>query len=311
MDEVKRSRRAGVPGKSETCWGATGTVPVSGMLNALTIDVEDYFHVAAFERYVKTEDWPLYPLRVVDNTLGILDMLDEFSVKATFFILGWVAGRCPSLVREIQARGHCIACHGYGHKLIYRIGPEGFRRDLKKAKMLLEDICGVEVDGYRAPSYSITGSSLWALDILIEEGFTYDSSIFPIVHDIYGIPGADRFPHEITRPSGSIREFPMSTLQLGLPRMRYRLPIAGGGYLRLLPAGLICKAMEYVNKHERQPVVLYFHPWEIDPGQPRIKAGMKSRFRHYINLERTSGKIRCLLSNLRFAPMHTVLCHDR
>ncbi|MCL4490494.1 MAG: DUF3473 domain-containing protein [Nitrospirae bacterium] len=281
------------------------------MLNALTIDVEDYFHVAAFERHIRTEDWPRYPLRVVDNTLKILDILDEFSVKATFFVLAWVAERRPTLIREIRKRGHHIACHGYAHKLIYRIGPDSFRKDVRKAKMLLEDICGIEIRGYRAPSYSITRRSLWALDILIEEGFTYDSSIFPVVHDLYGIPDADRFPHEITRSSGVIKEFPMSTIQIRVSKMQYRIPIAGGGYLRLFPAGLIWKAMNYINKSEKQPAVLYFHPWEIDPGQPRIQAGLKSKFRHYLNLDKTAGKIRRLLGNLHFGPMEEVLSHER
>ncbi len=281
------------------------------MLNALTIDVEDYFHVAAFERYVRAEDWPRYPLRVEDNTSRILDMLDEFSVKATFFVLAWVAERCSSLVREIQRRGHHVACHGYGHKLIYRIGPDNFRKDVRESKKLLEDICGRQVRGYRAPSYSITKRSLWALDILIEEGFLYDSSIFPIVHDLYGIPGADRFPHVISRPSGIIREFPMSTIQVGVSNIRYRVPVAGGGYLRLFPAGLIRKAVNHINRSEHQPAVIYFHPWEIDPGQPRICAGFKSRFRHYLNLDKTAGKIRYLLGSLQFGPMEDVLDHAK
>ena len=280
------------------------------MLNALTVDVEDYFHVSAFEDRIRMEDWDNYPLRVVDNTLRILDMLDEFGVKATFFVLAWVAERRPSLVRDIQGKGHHIACHGYAHKLIYRIGPESFRGDLRKAKALLEDICGTEVRGYRAPSYSITGKSLWALDILAEEGFTYDSSIFPVIHDRYGIPDAKRFPHSISMPAGTIREFPMSTVQVGISRMKYRMPIAGGGYLRLFPAGFIRRAVSHINESEGQPAVLYFHPWEIDPGQPRIHACLRSRLRHYLNLGSTAGKIRFLLNSLRFAPMEEVLCHE-
>src|SRR6185369_10978418 len=160
------------------------------MLNALTIDVEDYFQVNAFARHVRREEWGGYPLRVENNTRRILEMLDEFAVKGTFFILGWVAERLPELVREIHRRGHEIACHGYGHELIYNIGPDSFRRDIRKTKGILEDLCGEKVHGYRAPSYSITKQSLWALDILIEEGFGYDSSIFPVMHDTYGIPDA-------------------------------------------------------------------------------------------------------------------------
>ncbi|NTU73772.1 polysaccharide deacetylase family protein, partial [Candidatus Roizmanbacteria bacterium] len=190
------------------------------MNNALTIDVEDYFHVTAFEKAVRREDWDGYPTRVEHNTYRILDILDSYSVKATFFVLGWVAGKAPILVKEIGKRGHEIACHGYGHELVYHIGPRRFRSDIKKSKMLLEDIIGDRVNGYRAPSYSITSNSLWALDILIEEGFLYDSSIFPVKHDIYGIHNAVRFPHEIKRSSGKIKEFPLTTFNLSFDLMR-------------------------------------------------------------------------------------------
>jgi len=277
------------------------------MLNALTIDVEDYFQVNAFARNVRRDEWDTFPLRVDRNTRRILDMLDSFSIKATFFVLGWVAERLPALVREIHARGHEIACHGYGHELIYGIGPEPFRQDIRKAKKIIEDICGERIHGYRAPSYSITRQSLWALDILIEEGFSYDSSIFPVMHDTYGIPDAQRFPHLIERSAGKILEFPLTTLPLRIAGREYRLPIAGGGYMRLLPARLISKGIGRINKVEKQPAVLYFHPWEIDPGQPRIKSGMKSRFRHYINLDRTEAKLSHLFGRIRFAPMKEVL----
>jgi len=280
------------------------------MINALTIDIEDYFHVAAFEKHIRSEDWDNYSLRVDDNTARILDLLDAFSVKATFFVLGWVAKRRPLLVKEIQRRGHEIACHGYGHKLIYKIGFDEFRKDVKKAKTLIEDICGQQIVGFRAPSYSITNQSLWALDILVEEGFTYDSSIFPVMHDIYGISDACRFPNEIKRPSGVIKEFPLSTLQINLARLRYHLPIAGGGYLRLFPVWFIKKAMDHINNIEKQPTVIYFHPWEIDADQPRVKASIKSRFRHYVNLDKTIGKIEYLLSNLEFSPMQSVIDRD-
>jgi len=277
------------------------------MMNALTIDVEDYFHVAAFEKYIRSEDWDNYSLRVDDNTARILDLLDVFSVKATFFVLGWVAERRPLLVKEIQKRGHEIACHGYGHKLIYKIGFAEFRKDVKKAKALIEDICGQPIVGFRAPSYSITDQSLWAFDILIEEGFTYDSSIFPVIHDIYGISDAYRFPSEIKRPSGVIKEFPLSTLQINLAHLRYQLPVAGGGYLRLFPVWFIKKAIDHINKIERQPAVIYFHPWEIDADQPRVKASLKSRFRHYVNLDTTIGKIEYLLRHFDFSPMNAIL----
>jgi polysaccharide deacetylase family protein (PEP-CTERM system associated) len=277
------------------------------IVNALTIDVEDYFQVSAFERYVDRSQWDNYPLRVVENTGRVLDLLESFGLKATFFILGWVAQRCPALVRRIQEGGHEIACHGYGHELVYSIGPERFREDIRRSKALLEDQCGVQVSGYRAPSYSITKQSLWALDILVEEGFSYDSSIFPVLHDTYGIPDAERFPNIIRTGSGPLLEFPLTTLPIQLLWKKMRLPIAGGGYLRLLPVGLIRRGMEAINRRERQPAVLYFHPWEIDPDQPRIKAGMKSTFRHYQNLEGTEDKLKHLFDRLKFASMRDVL----
>ena len=277
------------------------------MINALTIDVEDYFQVNAFASRIRFDEWDSYPLRVDGNTQRILEMLDTFSVKATFFILGWVAERLPNLVREIQAHGHEIACHGYGHELIYRIGPERFRSDIRRAKQILEDTVGMHVHGYRAPSYSITKQSLWALDILVKEGFSYDSSIFPVMHDTYGIPDAERFPHTIRTGSGPLVEFPLTTMPFQLGWKKMRLPIAGGGYLRLLPVGVIRRGIASINQRERQPAVLYFHPWEIDPDQPRIKAGMKSTCRHYLNLHRTEGKLEHLFGRLKFGAMNAVL----
>ncbi len=280
------------------------------MKNALTIDVEDYFHVTAFERQIKPGDWGTYPLRVEGNTLRILDMLDEFSIRATFFVLAWVAERRPRLVREIHRRGHEIACHGYGHQLVYRLSPPQFRADVSLARNILEDICGERVQGYRAPSYSITSRSFWALDILVEEGFTYDSSVFPVHHDIYGIPHASRFPGTIKCHAGTIREFPLTTLPFKVAGREYRLPIAGGGYLRLLPLWLVRRGIEKINTHEKQPAILYFHPWEIDPDQPRIKTSFKSRFRHYLNLQRTEAKVRDLLSGFTFGAMGDVFGID-
>ena len=281
------------------------------MLNALTIDVEDYFQVNAFARHIDYRDWDSYPLRVAANTGRILDLLDTFAVKATFFVLGWIAERVPELVREIHTRGHEIACHGYRHQLVYSLDPEAFRADLRLAKRLLEDICGEGVDSYRAPSYSITRQSLWALDILAEEGFRYDSSIFPVYHDTYGIPDAPRFLHHIERQAGQITEFPLTTLRCRLGPIDYRLPIAGGGYLRLFPAQLLRAAIARINSSEQQPAIFYFHPWEIDPDQPRIKAGAKSTFRHYLNLHRTELKLRYLLGGLQFGSMREVIAHSR
>jgi len=277
------------------------------MLNALTIDVEDYFQVNAFAGIIRQEQWDSYPLRVDGNSRRILEMLDRYSIKATFFILGWVAERLPELTKEIHRRGHEVACHGYGHELIYAIGPERFREDIRRSKMLLEDQCGERVNGYRAPSYSITKRSLWALDILVEEGFIYDSSIFPVMHDTYGIPDAQRFPHILQTGVGPLVEFPLTTLPIHLGSKEIHLPIAGGGYLRLFPVDLIKWGIKSINNTEKQPTVLYFHPWEIDPDQPRIKAGLKSRFRHYLNLHRTEKKLGYLFEHLKFAPMKVVL----
>jgi polysaccharide deacetylase family protein (PEP-CTERM system associated) len=277
------------------------------MLNALTIDVEDYFQVNAFASVVRYDQWGNYPLRVAENTYKILDILEQHHITATFFVLGWVAERLPELTREIHRRGHEIACHGYGHQLIFQIGPDKFREDIRRSKSLLEDQCGEAVCGYRAPSYSITSKSLWALDILVEEGFIYDSSIFPVVHDTYGIPDAERFPHTLQTKAGPLREFPLTTLPVQIGWKQLRLPIAGGGYLRLLPVETIRKGIHAVNTKEQQPAVVYFHPWEIDQKQPRIKAGFKSTFRHYLNLHRTEGKLVHLFERLKFGPMRQVL----
>lgn len=278
--------------------------------NALTVDVEDYFQVSAFEHCVDRADWDSMELRVENNTARILDLFDEFGVKGTFFTLGWVAERAPGLVRRIADRGHEIACHGYGHQLVYDIGPDKFREDIHRAKAILEDQAGKPVLGYRAPSYSIVNRSLWALDILIDEGFKYDSSIFPIYHDRYGIPDAPRFPYDIEREGGTIREFPLTTKFFSVLGKEMNIPVAGGGYLRLFPVNLIRKALQSVND-AGNPVVVYFHPWEIDPGQPRMEnTGWKSKFRHYVNLDKTESKLRTLLEALSFAPMKDVLDID-
>lgn len=277
------------------------------MINALTIDVEDYFQVTAFEGVVDRQDWAVYPSRVENNTRRVLDLLDEYSIKATFFVLGWIAEHFPDIVLDIAKRGHEVACHGYGHELVYTLEPEAFRADVRRSKAFLEQLTGTPVLGYRAPSYSITQKSLWALDILIEEGFAFDSSIFPIIHDNYGIPGAERFSYTITRPAGSILEFPLTTLNLNMLGRKIALPIAGGGYLRLLPAGVIQWGMRRINQIEQQPTVLYFHPWEIDADQPRIRASLKSRFRHYLNLDTTEDKLRTLFRGLEFGTMSRVL----
>ena len=275
--------------------------------NALTVDVEDYFHVSAFENSIPPASWDERETRVEANTRRILELFAAYGLKGTFFVLGWVARRHPSLVREIYAAGHEVACHGMGHRRIHTQTPEQFRQDVTEAKALLEDIAGVPVTGYRAPSYSITRRTVWALDILIESGFTYDSSLFPIVHDLYGFPGACPHPHRIARGSGNILEFPLSTLRFCLFGRTLAVPVAGGGYLRLFPGRFIAFALSRINTREKQPGVLYFHPWELDPEQPRIRSGLKSRFRHYLNLDKTEGRLRVLFETLQFSPMKTVL----
>ena len=274
------------------------------MLNALTIDVEDYYHVSAFESVISCESWERYESRVEQNTHRILDIMDVYNTKATFFVLGWIAERYPQLTREINARGHEVASHGYSHRRIYTQTVDQFREETRRSKHVLEEIIGQPVLGYRAASYSITTHSLWALDILLEEGFVYDSSIFPIRHDLYGIPGYRRFCHILsTDKEHGLVEFPLSTIQLG----KIKLPIAGGGYFRLFPYGLTRWGIRYLNNTEYQPAVIYLHPWEIDPDQPRIQAGRLSRFRHYLNLARTEGRLRTLLQDFSCGPMVQVL----
>jgi polysaccharide deacetylase family protein (PEP-CTERM system associated) len=274
------------------------------MLNALTIDVEDYYHVSAFEAVVPVADWERYESRVERNTHRILDLLDAHTAKATFFVLGWVAERHPGLIRTLVARGHEVASHGYTHRRVYTQTPEQFRAETRCSKRLLEDTLGQAIRGYRAASYSITGQSLWALDVLRDEGFVYDSSIFPIRHDLYGIPSHPRFCCMIPGESGSpLVEFPLSTLRLG----GTNFPIAGGGYLRLFPYAYTRWGIRYLNRREGQPAVVYLHPWELDPEQPRLPAGKLSRFRHYTNLHRMEERFVRLLRDFSFGTMSEVL----
>jgi polysaccharide deacetylase family protein (PEP-CTERM system associated) len=274
------------------------------MLNALTIDVEDYFHVAAFARHIDPSTWDSYPLRVEKNTERILDLLGQREVKATFFVLGWVAERCPDLVKRIQRMGHEVGCHSYAHQAIYDGTYEDFERDLQRAKSIIENITGRALKSYRAPSFSITCRTLWALGVLAEYGFEYDSSIFPIAHDLYGIPGAPRFPYSKTFDAEhSIREFPPSTLRF----FGVNVPVGGGGYLRLLPYSWTASAIRRLNETEKQPAMFYLHPWEIDAAQPRIPATWRSRFRHYQNLDSMETKLIKLLENFSLATMEEVL----
>ena len=266
------------------------------MTNAMSIDVEDYFHVSVFDGIVPRHEWAKMESRVVANTTRILDIFNEFGVRSTFFVLGWVAERHPDLVRAIADRGHEIASHGYAHRLVYDQTRSAFRDDVRRAKQLLEEASGRRVIGYRAPSYSITPRSLWAIDVLLEEGYLYDSSIFPIRHDRYGIPVSGRAPYPIERPGGTLVEVPASTTRIG----PLNLPVGGGGYFRILPYGWTHWGIARVNRLERRPAVFYLHPWEIDPEQPRLEAGRLSRFRHYRNLEHTEGRLRALLRDFRF-----------
>jgi polysaccharide deacetylase family protein (PEP-CTERM system associated) len=273
------------------------------IINALTVDVEDYYQVEAFAEVVRREDWPQWESRVERNTLTILDLFARYNVRGTFFTLGWVAERHPPLVREITAAGHEVACHGYEHRLIYTQTPEQFREDVRRARNALEDLTGMPVDGYRAPSYSITAESLWAFDVLIEEGFRYDSSIFPIHHDRYGMPKAERFPHIVRSAGGEIVEFPPSTLRL----CGINFPISGGGYFRLLPYGVFSRGVARLNQQEKQSAIFFIHPWEVDPAQPVVPASRLNHWRHRINLHRTLPRLERLLSDFRFAPVRQVL----
>jgi len=350
------------------------------MFNILTIDLEDYFQVHAFSDVIRYKDWDRFECRIERNTDRLISILNDSSkpqhsstsalnnsftqrVKATFFVLGWIAERYPDLVRRIQKEGHEIACHGYAHKLIYTQSKEEFRQDIKNAKSILEDITGSEVIGYRAPSYSITNESKWAFEVLVEEGFKYDSSIFPIHHDFYGLPDAPRFPFVVSlngnnnfefsvlnfefntaslnngstaspnnsfthslsnskKPQSSVLktnsklntdnskfivEFPVSTVKV----FGQNVPISGGGYFRLFPYAIIRRALGSINEREKKPFIFYIHPWEIDPNQPRIKnLRMRSKLRHYINLNKTDSKFKRLLGDFEFSTVRQLLIQN-
>jgi polysaccharide deacetylase family protein (PEP-CTERM system associated) len=273
------------------------------LTNAMTIDVEDYFHANALNAAAPVARWDALESRVEPNTERLLEMFARAGVTGTFFVLGWVAERHPGIVRQIRAAGHEIASHGYWHQLTYELPIDTFREDVRRAKALLEDQGGVAVRGYRAPSYSITRRSLWALDVLIEEGYEYDASIFPIRHDRYGIADAPRHLHTLARQRGGLIEAPPSTVRLG----GVNLPIAGGGYFRLLPYAWTRWGMARVNRLEQRPVIFYLHPWEIDPDQPRMAVGRVSRLRHYRNLHVTAERLERLLRDFAFGPLADLL----
>lgn len=272
--------------------------------NAMSVDVEDYFHVAALAGSIDRSRWDEMEYRAEASTRRLLDLFDEFNLKSTFFVLGWVAQRSPQLIREIHRRGHEVASHGMSHKLVYNQTPAEFARETYDSKSLLEDLIGEPVLGYRASTYSITKRSLWALDILKEAGFAYDSSIFPILHDAYGIPDAQPVPGLVTTPKGAqIVEFPMSTA----PLLGVRLPVSGGGYFRLLPYSLTRAGLRKLNEKLQRPFIFYLHPWEIDPQQPRVRTKLLSKLRHYTNLDKCEGRLRRLIGEFRFAPVREVL----
>jgi polysaccharide deacetylase family protein (PEP-CTERM system associated) len=259
--------------------------------NIASADVEDYFQVEAFARSIDRSAWPSYECRVEGNTHRLLDLFDECEVKGTYFILGWVAERYPHLVREIAGRGHELGCHSYWHRPIYKLSPGEFREDTQRAKELIEQASGESICGYRAPSFSITSDSLWAFEILAELGFNYDSSVFPVSHDVYGMPDAPRSPFVVKTASGSVVEYPMATFRLGGGR---NLPVGGGGYLRILPYWYTEIGVRQAWR-EGLPIVSYIHPWEVDPDQPRLSGSIKSRLRHYTNLSKTEEHWRRLV----------------
>ncbi|MPY87929.1 MAG: DUF3473 domain-containing protein [Luteitalea sp.] len=273
------------------------------IVNAMSIDVEDYFHVSALAAAAPRDGWDTFESRVVANTERLLLLFADHGATATFFVLGWVADRHPDLVRRIASAGHELASHGYWHRLVYEMTPAEFRDDLRCARRAIEDAAGVAVSGFRAPSFSITRRSLWALDVLVEEGYRYDTSIFPVHHDRYGIPEAPRHLHTLSCAAGNLIEVPPATLRFG----RLNVPIAGGGYFRFWPYAWTAWGIQGINRSEGRPACVYLHPWEIDPDQPRLPASSLSRYRHYHNLHRTENRLRRLLSEFSFASIHTIL----
>ena len=270
------------------------------LTNALTIDVEDYFQVSAFAPYIRRDEWDARECRIERNVGRILELLSQRDIKATFFTLGWVAERYPQLVRAIVAGGHELASHGYGHERASDLSRDAFTQDVTRAKKMLEDLGGKPVLGYRAPSFSIGTANLWAFDVLAEAGYSYSSSVYPIKHDHYGMPDSPRFAYRL---ANGLLEVPVTTLRM----MNRNLPSSGGGYFRLLPYALSRWMLRKVNREDRESAVFYFHPWEIDPGQPRI-AGIdaRTRFRHYVNIDRTEGRLQSLMQDFRWGRMDQI-----
>lgn len=273
------------------------SIPVT---NALTIDVEDYFQVSAFAPYIERSTWNSLECRVERNVERILEMLASKDIKATFFTLGWIAERYPQLIRQVAAQGHEVASHGYGHERASDLTEKAFFADIQLAKIILEDLSGVEVKGYRAPSFSIGAGNLWAFDSLVRAGYRYSSSVYPIQHDHYGMPDSPRFAYPV-RPG--LLEIPVTTLRL----FRRNLPSSGGGYFRLLPYAMSRWMLNRVNSDEMQSGIFYFHPWEIDVSQPRVEGiSSKTRFRHYVNIPRMEKRLTQLMSDFKWGRMDEV-----
>jgi polysaccharide deacetylase family protein (PEP-CTERM system associated) len=283
---------------------APGLASPGDLPSGLSVDVEDYYHVEAFADRIRPEDWPRYPRRVADNTRRVLELFARHDARATFFVLGCVAEKEPALVRDIASAGHEVACHSYMHRRVFTMSPQEFREDLRRGRAAIEDASGAKVEGYRAPTFSILGKSLWAIEILAEEGFVYDSSVFPVKHDLYGMPQAPRFLYQWSCHSGkTLYEIPPLTVRLA----GRNLPVAGGGYLRILPMWYTRWALGRIRRRDGRPSLVYFHPWEVDPGQPRIAGSLKSRLRHYSNLGRMEGRINELLARLKFTSLKSFL----
>ena len=277
--------------------------PVTEIVNAFSVDVEEYFHDETFRQLITQDQWDDLDQRVEPSTTRILELLDEFGVKGTFFVLGWVAERHPDLVRDIHNLGHEVGIHGYDHRPITVLTRDEFRRDIRKAKTIVEDLISDPILGYRAPTFSLVEKTKWAFEILIEEGIRYDSSVFPIVHDRYGIPTADRYPYVEQVGDRQLLEFPMSTIRLA----GRNLPFVGGGYTRLLPMPLVRWGMRSGVGREKRPMILYVHPWEVDPGHPVLGVGRVGRTRHYHGLAKVEPRLRELLGSFRFGTVREVL----
>jgi len=286
--------------------GFNQVVTSAPVVNAMSIDVEDYFQVSAFENHIDPENWPKLVCRIEANMDRILSLLAESDTRATFFVLGWIAERYPQIVRDIIGGGHELASHGYNHQRVSNLKPTDFKQDITKTKTLLEDIGGVAVDGYRAPSYSIGEQELWAHDVLADAGYRYSSSIYPIAHDHYGIPSASRFTYAPIESNGFL-EIPITTVDF----MGKRWPAGGGGYFRLFPYAISQRMVKRVNTNDGRSCIFYFHPWEIDPGQPCQKGvGLKTKFRHYVNLHRMEAKLKHLLRDFHWDRVDRVFLQE-